>query len=107
MWQRMLPGPRNPIGGASGMLFCRTRMPAPVFTEANKKNAKSKTPKMKKILLTLISALTVAANGYAVLVFNDTFSYPNGPLTTVSSNFWSAHSGATQNAIAVTIEPGI
>src|SRR5208283_3421902 len=37
----------------------------------------------------------------AVLLLSDSFSYPDGPLVTVSSNVWVHHSGSVTGEVAV------
>lgn len=55
---------------------------------------------MKTILiaLTMSAALTAAQ---ATIFYNETFSYPDGDLTTVSGGLWVAHSGAGVRPIQV------
>jgi len=50
---------------------------------------------MKKILLTLSVALIGLTTVPAQVLLNETFSYPDGPLTNVSGQVWVIHSGTT------------
>lgn len=44
-------------------------------------------------LLALLSAFAVGSSAHATIFFNDTFSYPDGSLTTNSGGLWINHSG--------------
>ena len=50
---------------------------------------------MKRILLLLSVALIGLATLPAQIILNETFSYPDGPLTNVSGQVWIIHSGTT------------
>ena len=56
---------------------------------------------MKKVVLCIAAFLLSATLAGAVLLLNDPFNYPNGPLVTVSSNVWVHHSGSVTGEVAV------
>jgi hypothetical protein len=54
---------------------------------------------MKKIIsqtsIYLFAVVLLRSEAFAALVLNETFSYPDGPLTSVAGTVWSTHSGTT------------
>src|SRR5215475_1771489 len=48
---------------------------------------------MKTYLIPVIAALATASSARAALVLDESFAYPDGVLTVVSSGSWSNHSG--------------
>jgi hypothetical protein len=59
---------------------------------------------MKKTFLTLPLCAALLAPAQAATLLNETFSYSDGVLTTVSGGLWGAHSGA--GAVPVTVTSG-
>src|SRR5262245_46267024 len=55
---------------------------------------------MKTTSLTVLAAAITALNTQAALVLTDTFTYTNGPITTVSGGLWLNHAG-TANQLDV------
>ena len=56
---------------------------------------------MKKVVLGLAAFLVSATLADAALLLNDAFSYPDGPLVTVSGGTWVHHSGSVTGEVAV------
>jgi len=53
----------------------------------------------------VVAALTSAAHADVLLL--DGFSYPDGPITTVSGGAWTAHSGTDSGATAMNVSAGM
>lgn len=49
---------------------------------------------VKKVVICIAAVLLSATLTRAALLLNDTFSYPDGPLVTVSGGVWAHHSGS-------------
>src|ERR1035437_3244526 len=56
---------------------------------------------VKKVVFCIATFLLSATLSGAALLLNDTFSYPDGPLVTVSGGLWAHHSGSA-NEVMVT-----
>ena len=56
---------------------------------------------MKKVAYCIAVFLLSASLAGASLLLSDSFSYPDGPLVTVSSNVWAHHSGSVTGEVAV------
>ena len=56
---------------------------------------------MKKVVSCIAAFLLSATLSGAALLLNDTFSYPDGPLVTVSGGVWVHHSGSVNGEVAV------
>jgi len=56
---------------------------------------------VKKVVFCIAAFLLSAMLAQAVLLLSDSFSYPDGPLVTVSSNVWVHHSGSVTGEVAV------
>ena len=54
---------------------------------------------MKKIALCIAVFLLSATLDWAALLLNDSFSYPDGPLVTVSDGAWLRHNGSTNKVM--------
>jgi hypothetical protein len=48
---------------------------------------------VRTFIFGLLAGAAIAAQAPAALILNESFSYPDGPLTAVSSGVWSSHSG--------------
>src|SRR5437868_5706464 len=57
---------------------------------------------MKKALLAFLILASTMIGANAGLILSDTFSYPNGNLTSVSTNVWYAHGNIGGSPILVT-----
>jgi hypothetical protein len=56
---------------------------------------------MKNALLTVLTVGVLQLNSQAARFYGETFSYPDGALTTMSSPLWTAHSGAGAKPVQV------
>jgi hypothetical protein len=54
---------------------------------------------MKKLLLTLIGAVALAASSHATLVFSDGFSYPDGGIVSNSAGIWVQNTGTADSML--------
>jgi endonuclease/exonuclease/phosphatase family metal-dependent hydrolase len=57
---------------------------------------------VKKVVSCIATFLLSATLSSAALLLNDTFSYPDGPLVTVSGGVWTHHSGSVNGEVTVT-----
>jgi endonuclease/exonuclease/phosphatase family metal-dependent hydrolase len=57
---------------------------------------------VKKVVFCIATFLLSATLSGAALLLNDTFSYPDGPLVTVSGGVWVHHSGSVNGEVTVT-----
>jgi endonuclease/exonuclease/phosphatase family metal-dependent hydrolase len=56
---------------------------------------------VKKVVFCIATFLLSATLSGAALLLNDSFSYPDGPLVTVSGGVWVHHSGSVSGQVAV------
>ena len=56
---------------------------------------------VKKVVFCIATFLLSATLSGAALLLSDTFSYPDGPLVTVSGGVWAHHSGSVTGEVAV------
>ena len=56
---------------------------------------------MKKVVFCSAAFFVAATLADAALLLNDSFSYPDGPLVTVSAGVWAHHSGSVTGEVAV------
>jgi hypothetical protein len=56
---------------------------------------------MKKLIVTLLAAASLAGVANATIAVNEPFSYTDGSLITVSSGLWFTHSGSTPGQVDV------